>query len=418
MAAQADGKALIGGNFTTVDGVSRGRIARLNADGSLDRSFGDGLSGAGNTVYAVAVQKDGKVLIGGLFGSVNGVVRNGIARLNADGSLDTRFGDGLSGANSYVNCVAVGNDGKVVIGGGFTSVNGVTRNRIAQLNDDGSLDDSFGNGLSGTSGGSSPVVEALAVQSDGKVLIGGWFGSVNGTARNQIARLNTDGSLDTSYGASLSGGYATTIAYALTLQPDGKAIVGGVFGYANGVARNMIARFDTNGVPDTAFASGLSGANNTVWDVCVQNDGKVLVAGWFTTMNGTPRTNIARLNPNGSLDADFGSKVAPNSGVLSVAAQSDGRVLIGGRFTSINTVARACFARLFGDAPPVSLVRVSTANVVLSWPVGWNGFVPEQTANLTGSWTQVAQPPINDGVNWRLNLSATNAQQFFRLQKP
>ena len=113
VAVQSDGKVLIGGEFTTVNGTTRGRVARLNSDGSTDHSFANGLAGANSNVLSVAVQSDGKVLIGGDFTNVNGTTRGRIAQLNSDGSTDHTFGNGLAGANGSVLSVAVQRDGKV-----------------------------------------------------------------------------------------------------------------------------------------------------------------------------------------------------------------------------------------------------------------------------------------------------------------
>src|SRR5439155_11936412 len=164
--------------------ISRPILARFNADGSLDGSFGLVIGNRDwGSVNALAVQPDGKVLVGGSFYSINGTNRPGIARLNANGSLDNSFNPG-TGANG-VSSVALQPDGKVLIGGGFTTVNGANRSGIARLNANGSLDGSFnpGTGVNGT-------VYSVALQPDGKVLIGGEFTSINGTNRNRIARLN------------------------------------------------------------------------------------------------------------------------------------------------------------------------------------------------------------------------------------
>src|SRR5439155_26956364 len=120
---------------------------------------------------------DGKVLVGGTFPPFNGASRARLARLNTDGSLDTNFLSGLTGPNSAVRSIRIQSDGKLVIGGQFSTVNGTARGRIARLNTDGTLDTTFGNGLAGAS-----TVYSVAVQSDGKILIGGYFGTVNGTA--------------------------------------------------------------------------------------------------------------------------------------------------------------------------------------------------------------------------------------------
>ncbi|MDW8216286.1 MAG: hypothetical protein RML57_01635 [Acidobacteriota bacterium] len=205
---------------------------------NLDSTFGAGQVGTGYVIHAVAVQPDGKVVIGGQFNLVNGVARNCIARLNADGTLDMGFGAGTANDDfPFVLAVAVQPDGKVVIGGGFTRVNGVARGGIARLNVDGTLDASFGARQSGA----SDWVEAMAVQPDGKVVIGGRFTRVNGVARGGIARLNADGTLDTSFGAGqggVSGGNFPRV-HAVAVQPDGKVVIGGKFTRVNGVAREL-----------------------------------------------------------------------------------------------------------------------------------------------------------------------------------
>src|SRR5690606_28104299 len=123
---QNDGKIVIGGNFTTYNGAGRNRIARLNADSSMDTSFDPGL-GANFIVYSTAIQTDGKILIGGNFTTYNGTFMNRITRLNTDGSLDTSFNSGYP--NSTVSTIAIQNDGKIIIGGNFTTYNGTGINR-------------------------------------------------------------------------------------------------------------------------------------------------------------------------------------------------------------------------------------------------------------------------------------------------
>ncbi len=157
-------------------GTARNRIARLNADGTLDTGFDPNANG---DVYSVAVQADGKILLGGDFTTVGGTARNYIARLNADGTLDTGFNPN---ANSVVYSVAVQADGKILLGGDFTTVGGTARNYIARLNADGTLDPGF-------NPNANDYVYSVAVQADGKILLGGGFTTVGGTARNHIARL-------------------------------------------------------------------------------------------------------------------------------------------------------------------------------------------------------------------------------------
>jgi uncharacterized delta-60 repeat protein len=166
------------------------------AAGDVDPSFNASVFEPNGFSGGLTRQSDGKTIVFGFFTSVNGTARDGIARLNADGSLDTSFNPSPqgNGAIGQVQAVAVQSDGKIVVGGLFTSVNGTTPNNIARMNADGSVDISFNPGS-----GTDKQVEVIAVQTDGKVVIGGAFTSVNGTARNRIARLNADGSLDTSF---------------------------------------------------------------------------------------------------------------------------------------------------------------------------------------------------------------------------
>ena len=138
--------------------------------------------GANSYVYALAVQADGKIVVGGSFTTLGGQPRNYIGRLNPDGTLDTAFNPG---ANAFVDALAVQADGKIVVGGYFTTLGGHLRFFIGRLNPDGSLDTTFDPGSNGT-------VIALAVQSDGKIGVGGWFSMLGGQLRNHIGRLSSD----------------------------------------------------------------------------------------------------------------------------------------------------------------------------------------------------------------------------------
>ena len=190
--------------------------------GSVDFSFNAG-SSIDFTVYPVAMQSNGKVIIGGSFGTPS----SGLARLNADGSPDATFkvGTGVSPGSAYVGgfnlvyALAVQPDDKIIVGGAFNTYNGVGRTNIARLNVDGTLDLSFDPGQ-GT--GTSPTFDkvfAISLQSDGKVLIGGNFSSVNGTNRVGIARLNTNGSLDASFDPHPGIGGLSAAVYALAVNP-------------------------------------------------------------------------------------------------------------------------------------------------------------------------------------------------------
>ena len=194
MAIQGDGKILVGGDFTQYSGVTANYIIRLNTDGTIDNTFNSG-SGFSNGVSSMAIQSgDGKILAGGDFTQYSGVTANFIIRLNSDGTIDNTFNSG-SGFNGYVTSIAIQSDGKILIGGSFTSYSGITANYIIRLNTDGTIDNTFNSG-SGFSNG----VSSMAIQSgDGKILAGGDFTQYSGVTANRIIRLNTDGTIDNTF---------------------------------------------------------------------------------------------------------------------------------------------------------------------------------------------------------------------------
>ena len=341
LALQSDGKILLGGAFTTVNGAVRVGVARLDDLGNLDNA---GTGVARNDVTAVALQSDGKLVIGGTFTSFAGTARNRVARLNGDGTLDTTFLSSGSGANGDVSALALQSDGKIVIGGNFTSVNDTARNRIARLNSDGTLDTAF---LAVGTGADSSV-RKIAIQADNRILVGGSFANINGTARHSIARLNTDGSLDNSFLASGTG--ANGPVFTLAVQSDGKILIGGDFTSFNGTSRNRFARLNTDGTLDTAFLSSGTGANDQVFTLALQSDGKVLIGGLFTAVNIAPRNRLARLNADGTLDTAFLVNAAgANYSVRAITLQTDGRIVIGGEFGNYNAAYRGNIARVKAD---------------------------------------------------------------------
>ncbi|MGD9590003.1 MAG: FG-GAP-like repeat-containing protein [Pyrinomonadaceae bacterium] len=347
LASQPDGKILVGGRFTTYDGISRYAIARIDQDGSLDTTFNFPSSAIGD-VLTIAVQPDGKTLIGGTVTTSSGVRR--IARLNSDGSLDATFDQG-TGPNSQINTIVLLKDGKIMIGGGFTSYNGVNRRGIARLDPDGGLDTTFdpGTGI----GGSGAIVSSVLVWPDGKIFIAGRFESFNGVGRSRVARLNTDGSLDTTFdpGSGVAGN--SNVVHSAALQGDGKIIVGGQFDSYNGVQKGGFARINTDGGLDTTFVSGSGVDFGRIDAVKIQQDGKIVIGGNFSIYNGTARNRFVRINTDGSLDVNFepvfGNDLA-GGGAMVVDLLPDGQILIGGGFTTYNGVSRHGIARINADA--------------------------------------------------------------------
>jgi len=330
IALQPDGKVLIGGEFTVADGGARGHVARLNSDGTTDFTFMNALAGANGAVYSTALQQDGKLLIGGIFQLVNGIAQPGVARLNTNGSLDMNFKAATPSAPIGVQ-IALQSDHKIMVE--TTVLNGTTtHDTLSRLNVDGTRDTNWLFTLDG-------AVSAMAQQSDGKIVIVGSF-------TPGIARFTTNGIADPTFLNGMSG--VVGLVNCVALQPDGKILIGGYFFFVNHVARTRLARLNPDGSVDPGFQNGMAGADGDPDAFALQPDGKVLIAGYFRSVNNTPRSGIARLNPDGSLDTGFqnGMAGADSPGVYSLALQPDGKVLIGGEFASINGVTRYRIARL------------------------------------------------------------------------
>ena len=332
------------GDFTMVNGQPMNRVARLFPDGTLNATFqaGGGGNGPGGQVRALATYGDGRVMIGGAFTHISGTSRNYLARLLNNGSLDTNFMASVTGPDSVVNAVALQADGQILIGGLFASVNGQSQNYLARLNPDGTLDNTFTCNISGSV--AAGAVRAIQVQPDGRILIGGDFVLVNGVARNRIARLYPDGSLDASFDPGAGADDSVRVVLA---QPDGKILLGGLFLSVSGNSRARIARLNADGSSDASFNPG-SGANEYVLSLALQVDGKILVGGGFTAINGYPRNNLARLMSNGAIDTTYNVGTGADNYINVVALQPDQKVLIGGGFTSFDRVAAPYLARLNG----------------------------------------------------------------------
>ncbi len=399
---QPDGNVLMSGAHSMYNGSAANTIVRVDVYGAVDPGFSPG-TGANNYISAMALQPDGKILIGGAFTSYNGIGRNYIARLNANGTLDASFDPG-TGANQRVEAIVLQPDGKILIGGVFQNFNGAGRNRIARLNANGTVDTGF---VPGT--GANQNVEALALQSDGKVLVGGSFTSFNGTALNRIARLNSDGSLDMAY---TPGTGASATIWDMALQPDGKLVIGGEFTSFNGTARGRIARLNTDGSLDMAFATG-TGLSAVCRRLEMHGGGKVLVAGNFTSANGVNRNRIARLNTDGSTDLTFNPGMGLNNGeAWALAARPDGKVLLGGSFTLFNSTAKNRVVQLLGDDCPLLGVNIGDAcNDGDPNTVG-DAYNPQCTCLGTCNGNQVVLQITTDGyadeISWQFTDDAHN----------
>ncbi len=334
MDLQPDGKLLIAGNFTaTAGGEQRRRIARLNDDGSLDLAFqGPTLN---DSVVDMAVQPDGRIVIAGPFTGVG--LANDIARLEADGSVDTSFSL-LFDPNGLVRSVAVQGDGGVLFAGEFTSITGSQPAlRVARIPKTGGLERTFAPG-----GSTVGDVHASAVLANGDVLAGGTFTSIGGDARTYLARFSgITGALSTSFTPSLNGS-----VLAIVVQADGKFLVGGGFTLVNGTTRRRIARFNADGTLDASFVPA-NIPDGVVHAIEVDPLGRIYVGGSFQSVGAESRRFIVRLTATGAIDAEFEDPELDDD-VLAIAMAADHyRVYIGGRFTEVDGFERNAFARLW-----------------------------------------------------------------------
>jgi len=345
---QPDGKVIAAGRFTFANNVARNRIARFNFNGSLDTSFDPG-TGADGEITAAVLQPDGRIVVAGRFTSFNGFTHNRVCRLNANGSVDQTFGLG-NGINNAALALALQSDGRIIVGGQFSQVDLTQRFNLARLNTNGSVDLSFdpGNGPNGD-------VNAIVIQPDGRIIIGGTFIGYNGFARGGVARVLGNGALDPSFDSGVGTGGNV---FALALQHNGQIVLGGRFVQYSGTNRTFIARVFGDGSLDFGFNPV---PNNWVQSFAVEPDDRILVGGFFTDINTFGRNRIARLNTNGSVDLTFdpgagcvGALTNDATQVRSIALQQFGRILAGGIFTSYDNQLRDNIVRLFDNAAPAA----------------------------------------------------------------
>ena len=313
-----------------------------------------------STVSAIQRQSDGKILIAGSFTNVLGVVRKYIARLLPDLTLDTSFDPGV-GPNGSVTQISLGLNGRIYIYGSFSSVSGSARNSIARLNSNGTLDASFDT----TSTWSfSKGIKALP---DGRLIVYGGFQTFFGAPRDYIARLNLDGTADRSFNCTLS-----SQVIAMSLQSDGKMLLAGYFSSVNGTARSYFARIGSEGVLDATFTGTATSGN--IAQLASLGSGKLLTSGSFTTLSGVSRKSIARLNADGTVDATFDPGTSTDTSSPLLFPQPDGKVILAGNFISVGGTTRWHLARLNADGTLDATFKVDagpgdgTINSVLTLP--------------------------------------------------
>ena len=435
-----NGQTLIVGVFSTVNGFTQGKISRINMDGTLDTNFNANNVGADQSITTIKMAANGKMLIGGGFTTFNTVSKNRMARLNADASVDNSFnytqtnngnintinifpngnifvggetgtwdnvailndsgvlqtGNYLVGTRGIINSIVQQSDGKILVGGRFETANGVKRSNVARFNLDGTLDTAFNSNNLAT----TLTVSRFSLQPDGKILLAT-------SPSNVLVRLNTDGTVDSGFTAFAFGNLQDSLVQSdgkiiavgdfnsgrkifrfnangtddnsfnnisidglierIIRQPDGKLLIAGAFTSVAGNNRGRIARLNADGTFDSSF-NPFGGANNTIYDMALQTDGKIVVVGDFTGLNGgiSPQY-VGRFNSDGSLDNTFNQ--AANSPVYAVSLQTDGKIIIGGTMMTVGGVSRSGIARLNSNGALDSTFQIGTGTNNAVWSV-------------------------------------------------
>lgn len=318
IAVQDDGKLLVGGSFSQVDGTTRHDLARLNANGTLDTSFADPDLDA--EVWSIAVQPDGKVLVAGDFTTVGGVARKYLARLSPAGALDATFAD------AQLCClpargVALQADGHVLVGGSFSQAGGASRFYFARYSSSGAFDAAFP-----VDPPPGPLLGGgVVVGPDGSIYVVGGYPTSDSANTRLVSRLTSAGALVASYDDL----HTDCCASSFVLQPNGKLLIGGNFQQVGGQPRHALARLNADGSLDSTFGDlafnfNASNPNGSIFGVAAQRDGKVLAVGNFPIVDGQPRQFAARVVTNDAVVSRFGGQASGANVIVTWTRSGDG----------------------------------------------------------------------------------------------
>ena len=377
---QSTNKSIISGYFTTYNNISTPRIARLNTDLTLDQTFVT--AGPNPTSYPpndMVIQSDDKIIVtGGFSGFSGGSNGFGIARLLVNGAIDTGYNVGGAGTASnvgYTNntpyALAMQTNGQILLGGDFYYYNGVQRLGIVRINTNGSIDSSFSPTVLNTYYRS--VVTGITIQSDGKIILLGFFSPPTaGATQQNIIRLNSNGTIDTTFSAgSTAGSLVFNVDLSVSLyspiakavvQPDGKIIIAGAFNKYNTTNVKSLVRLTSTGAIDGSFntATGVERAINEL--ILEPTTNKPIIGGEFTLFGTTAVKKLIRLTTTGTLDTTFsigtGTTDSANypscpycsNYVKALKQQPDGKIIVGGKFTTFNGLSATNITRIFGSA--------------------------------------------------------------------
>jgi uncharacterized delta-60 repeat protein len=354
LAVQPDGKVLLYG-WVQIGGTYAVRLVRLTETGALDASFVPQVTTS--EIMKILVQSDGRIIVAGSLGTPTEPSAPRVVRLQPDGTLDTSFASSPS-ANAPLNCAALMPDGGVLVAGFFTNYAGVPRARVARLLPSGALDPAFSPGQ-GIAGLNASVYDCV-VQPDGRSILAGSFLTYDGAPRRCLVRINANGSVDSSFsvGQGTYNFWSPGYIAALALEPSGHVWIGGEFQTYfnwNTNGSNGITRIKPDGTPASFNGSGTYEPfpQDILWPVgelAIQPNGLVLVGGVFPIYNGANVGGFVRVGSNGTRDTSFSPALIETSGspgVNHIALMSDGRAVVSGSFSSYNGVPRNNFARIF-----------------------------------------------------------------------
>ncbi len=403
----ANGRILVSGKFTSYNSQTRNHFMRLNNDLSLD-SFAPSFD---DSTFPVQTLNNGGFAIGGHFASVDSATVYGLAFFDSNGNRaaqPTLSINGFLDGGESSGGIFKQPDGKILIGGSFLTVNDAFQVRVARINTNGSLDSSFDPPAT-----PNDTVTAVGLDASGKILIGGRFTSVGATSKIGLARYNSNGSLDTGFNTVLGSSALPPTGFAL--QSSGKIIVHGSFTTIDGQSRLGIARLNTDGSFDTAFNANLGGTG-TVYDVMVELDDKLIIAGAFTSVNGTTRNCLARLTSSGALDTTFGTVTGGATGsgapaIHTITKASDGSLIAGGSFTTFDGVPRNYLAKLNYIPLPLparGIVQQPQNVSVLAGQSATFSVAAIGTAPLTFQWRK-GTTTIDNATNSTLTLASVQA---------
>jgi uncharacterized delta-60 repeat protein len=357
---QSDGKILVSGDITSVDSLVSGSIARLNKDGSLDKSFSamglpsceiDGIHTLGDTLvlatsyqgYAWLLKINGRVIFSRtdwfrayFIGSKILAQKNDftLALYNLNGQQDNSFE--VSSYDGYINDIEILDDNKLLIAGDFKKINDIEVNGIARLNSNGSRDNSFDAGS-----GADLYITNLAVDAKKRILVCGYFSNFNSiSAPNGIIRLNNNGSVDTQFNLSDIAGLINLYVTDIAITEDTLALV---VGRKNDI--NKLFKVKADGSIDNNFA--VSDYKTYSRSIKITNlDSLIAITGSFSYVNDTLQTGYCLVNSHGEVKRNIHPFLGTTPYIYGGYRQDDGKLLIYGDFIAVNGNLKRNFARL------------------------------------------------------------------------